>query len=228
MNQSKKDMESLQNELSNADKEISVSKPANSSVCLIKKKQSLLINEHVSFSRVWGRKWSSFRRLWARRRGQTKPWVGSCLKGACCAAIGRTSPNTCDEFSWKQSHAGLCWWRFSAYLSARPRWSWSSPAFASLQIARTLTSIWPMTCLHQRMLPRGRRTSRLRRCVLSLQCKSFVTRVFLCSEEVVEAETSELCVSKLKLSLKPFCFQKIQTQGEKFNFNRGTFWKSLN
>lgn len=73
--------------------------------------------------------------------------------------------------------------------SVRLRWTWSSLAFASLQVPKTLTSTWLMTSLHQMMWPRGRQRSHPRRYDSTLRRKFnvshcgnvcvFISRFFL-------------------------------------------------
>lgn len=133
--------------------------------------------------RAWRRKWSFFRNLWAHQRGQTKPSVGSSLKGA-SPAVGLQSPHAFDRML-KNAFALCAHALVAAFPSALPHWSWSWSSLASTiqQIARTLTSTWPTTSLRQTTGPRDQCGFPWRKCVSIHPCKSRVAQcgnVFFC------------------------------------------------
>ena len=77
-------MKSLQNDLACADKEISVRKIQQNkyySLHFKPNKVLVVIPACMSVHRAWRRRWSFFRGLSAPRRGQTKRWVASSLRG---------------------------------------------------------------------------------------------------------------------------------------------------
>lgn len=74
-------MKSLQNDVATADKEISVRQIHQICIYLKYQRVMVVIPACTVVHRVWRRKWSFFRGLWAPRQGQMKPSVGSCLKG---------------------------------------------------------------------------------------------------------------------------------------------------
>lgn len=192
MNQTKEDMKSLQNDLVNADKEISVRQIKEIRFVFWYQTQRPTHGcnscAHI-FPQSLKKKVELLQKTLSTPTRTNEALSRLIFERCACVCVYVRDPATGlkSHHTWTHFHENIMEatyiYGFSTCLSARPQWSWSSLTSTTLLRASTLTSTWLMTSLHQMMWPKGRHRSLLRKCVLTLQRKFYVAqygKVWVC------------------------------------------------